>query len=86
MAFMRSAAVLETILLRRGVGRLTAGRARCSDCRRTPLVGERVHFYENGSVRCELCRARRSDRPVRSEAVRGAELGHAVRPHLREAA
>jgi len=35
---------LERILLRRGVGALEADRSRCSDCGRTPLVGEEIHL------------------------------------------
>ena len=52
---------------------------RCADCRRTPLVGERVHRYEDGRLCCELCRPLRRDEPVGSELVLGSEHGHAVR-------
>lgn len=38
---------LERELLRKGVGALEAGRHRCDDCGRTPLVGERVHLYSH---------------------------------------
>lgn len=66
-------------LLRRGVGSVAATRHPCHGCQRTPLVGERVHLYEGGRLLCELCRRRRPDEPVRTEPVRGAEWGHAVR-------
>lgn len=70
---------LERSLLRRGIGALVAGRSRCDDCRRTPLIGERVHIYENGRLACELCRDVHDELPVSSEVVRGSEAGHAVR-------
>jgi hypothetical protein len=76
----------ERVLLRRGVGILTADRNRCADCGRTPLVGERVHLYEHrGAVVCELCRALRRDDPVCSETVRHTEHGHGVRLTARAA-
>jgi len=38
---------------------LRAGRTRCADCARTPLIGERVHVYDAGRLVCTLCRSRR---------------------------
>jgi len=70
---------LERELLRKGVVRLAAGRAHCNDCGRTPLVGERVHLFDDGELVCELCRPRRSGAPERSEAVHHSERGHTVR-------
>jgi hypothetical protein len=70
---------LERQLLRKGVVRLAAGRAHCNDCGRTPLVGERVHLFDDGDLVCELCRPRRSGAPERSEAVYHSERGHTVR-------
>jgi hypothetical protein len=70
---------LERELLRKGVVRLTAGRAQCQDCRRTPLVGERVHLFGDGSLVCELCRPAREDVPERSEVVHHSERGQTVR-------
>jgi hypothetical protein len=84
MAVVRPVPALELRLLRKSVGRLAAERERCADCGRTPLLGEHLHVYEGGRVRCELCRERRGERPVRSEPVRGSEHGQAVR--LRPAA
>jgi hypothetical protein len=43
--------------------------ARCSDCGRTPLIGEYVHLYGSTAVVCELCRVMRSDTPVSSALV-----------------
>jgi hypothetical protein len=70
---------LERELLRKGVVRLAAGRAHCNDCGRTPLVGERVHVFDDGDLVCELCRPRRHGAPERSEAVHHSERGHTVR-------
>ena len=67
-------------LLRKSVRHLAAGRDHCAECRRTPLVGERVHVYANGSVVCDLCRHACSGEPERVELVRHSELGHAVKP------
>jgi hypothetical protein len=75
---------LERLLLRAGVGVLEADRTHCSDCGRTPLVGEERHVYEQGTVVCELCRMLRRDPPLSSERVRHSEYGHTVR--LRRAA
>jgi hypothetical protein len=70
---------LERELLRKGVVRLAAGRARCHDCGRTPLVGELVHRFGDGSLVCELCRPGREGAPERSEVVHHSERGHTVR-------
>jgi hypothetical protein len=72
---------LEKRLLRRGVDALEAGRTRCIDCGRTPLIGEAVHLYEGTTpgIVCELCRMLRLDPPVASETVRHSERGLAVR-------
>lgn len=43
------------ILLRKSVGALSSGRTHCSSCRRTPLVGERLHETDEGRQLCELC-------------------------------
>jgi hypothetical protein len=77
---------LERVLLRRGVGSLTADRHRCIDCDRTPLVGERIHVYERQSgIVCELCSQLRRGAPLVSELVRHSELGHTVRLTARAA-
>ena len=77
---------LERFLLRRGVGSLTADRHRCSDCDRTPLVGERIYVYERQSgIVCELCGQLRRAAPLDSEVVHHSELGHTVRLTARAA-
>jgi hypothetical protein len=73
-------------LVRRSVRHLAAGREHCSDCHRTPLVGERVHVFAGGAVVCELCRHRHRGEPDHSELVRHSEFGHAVKPAVPMAA
>ena len=75
---------LERELLRKSVGALTATRCTCSDCGRTPLVGEQIHDYGRGKLVCELCRLLRRATPRSSALVRHSEAGHTVR--LRRAA
>jgi hypothetical protein len=77
---------LERALLRKGVGAREAGRRHCSDCGRTPLIGEQVHLYSRGAVVCDLCRPRRRQPPEGSQTVRHTEHGHTVRPRVRVAA
>jgi hypothetical protein len=74
----------ERVFFRAAVDELSADRAHCSDCGRTPLVGEDVYRYERGAVVCELCRMLRCDAPESTERVRHSEFGQAVR--LRRAA
>jgi hypothetical protein len=69
---------LELELLRKGVGDRTKSGRRCRDCRRTPLIGERLYHYQGGELRCELCRPLRREQPVASEVVHGPAYGHAV--------
>src|SRR3954447_14277061 len=73
-------------LLRKSIERLAADRDTCSVCRRTPLVGERVHVYANGSLACALCRHAKPGEPERTELVHHSEFGHAVKPMARIAA
>jgi hypothetical protein len=69
----------ERAFFRAAVDELSADRARCSDCGRTPLIGEDVHRYGRGEVVCELCRMLRHDPPESIERVRHSEHGQAVR-------
>lgn len=78
---------LERELLRKGVDHRAEGCARCADCGRVPLVGERVHRYARGVSVCELCRQTRRARPESSATVHHAERGLSVRVRdLRSAA
>jgi hypothetical protein len=87
---MRNAAYespdLELALLRRGVHERDAGRERCHECRRTPLIGERVYVYDGGAVLCELCRALSGQTPARSRVIHGPEFGHTMKIADRRAA
>jgi hypothetical protein len=81
---------LERSLFMRGLGALTADRTRCSDCGRTPLIGEQVHLYEGDSagsseVVCELCRQLRREPSLASETVHHGEHGQTVRLTARAA-
>ncbi len=69
----------ERHLLRRSVGILAGDRATCTDCGRTPLVGEELHLFEGDQPVCELCRPLRRGQPVSTVMVRHSEYGHTVR-------
>ncbi|TMK42129.1 MAG: hypothetical protein E6G56_02470 [Actinobacteria bacterium] len=75
----------ERLLLRKGVGALSADRDRCADCHRTPLVGERIFLYDSGRLVCELCRPLRRQEPAGVDVVRHSEYGHTVRLTVRAA-
>lgn len=77
---------LERRLLRKGVGKLEAGRALCHDCRRSPLVGELLHHFARGLVLCDLCRSGHRGELLGSERVAHSERGHTVRLRARSAA
>jgi hypothetical protein len=70
---------LGSLILRQSVEALADGRPRCSGCRRTPLVGERLHEMQAGRLLCELCLAALPE--DRREPVR-TELVHAIDRHL----
>ena len=69
---------LELRLLRKSVGALTADRATCVDCGRTPLAGERIHLFGVAPV-CALCASMRPDTADRVERVHHCEHGHTVK-------
>jgi hypothetical protein len=72
---------LERALLRKSVGTLAAESQRCTDCGRTPLIGETLYRFASAAAVCELCRPLRRDEPGGRERVRNGEAGHAVRIH-----
>ena len=74
---------LNLRLLRKSVDRLAAERDTCSVCRRTPLVGERVAHYANGTLACALCVDVKRGEIERVELVHHSEWGHAVKPLAR---
>ena len=74
---------LANILLRRSVGSLDSGRVPCAGCRRTPLVGERMHEMDSGRVLCDLCLLElpEGDRhAIRTERVHAGERQLPVAP------
>jgi hypothetical protein len=78
----RPIAILETVLLRRNPQDAAARRDACRHCRRTPLVGERVHYYDapgGTELVCDLCRPRRDQAPRCSALMHAPEHERAVR-------
>jgi hypothetical protein len=71
---------MASILVRRSVGALASGRAHCSNCRRTPLVGERLHETDGGRQLCELCLI---DAPASDRQVIGVRRIHAGERQIR---
>jgi hypothetical protein len=72
---------IASILLRTRLGALAAEGPRCSHCRRSPLVGERIHELGSGKRVCSLCVSRvagQEGEPVSSELVRSGERRLAV--------
>ena len=72
---------IERRLVELSIDELTAERARCSDCGRTPLIGEDLHLYDAGEIVCELCRQLRHEPPAQTARVRHSEFAPAV--HVR---
>ncbi len=62
----------ELNFVRRSMRALSAARQGCLHCRRTPLIGETVFFFDERMV-CELCKPLRTDEPQRSEVVHSSE-------------
>jgi hypothetical protein len=63
---------IEAMLIRKGIGEMSAARTSCSACRRTPLPGEALHHFETGRLLCDLCLAERPAHkpgPVSSERI-----------------
>jgi len=52
--------------------------ARCADCGRTPLIGERVYLYDSAALVCELCRMLRPAEPM-LDALVSHRLGGGTR-------
>jgi len=77
-----NSSAIEHWLVRTSVGALAEGRATCRHCRRTPLVGERVHLYagkRGEDLVCSLCRPMRAADPDRTVVVRPSEQRGSVR-------
>jgi hypothetical protein len=73
---MSLAPSLEWILLRNSLGSMEIERPTCSACRRTPLVGERLHRLPSDDVLCDLCLSGLPEEqraPLSSERIRAGE-------------
>ena len=77
---------LELALLRRGVDERIAGSERCGRCKRSPLIGERLFFYEDDAVLCELCQMLHPEASLETRLVHGPQFGHTIRILDRRAA
>ena len=70
---------LELALLRRSLGDIAGKVEHCGGCHRAMLIGERVYEFDNGEVRCALCRDRERRSPADSHTVHTAAKGHSIR-------
>ena len=71
------------MLMQRSIDSLASGEACCTECRRTPLAGERLHELESGGLLCELCLAALPEEErlaVRSQRVHASDRRLAVVP------
>jgi hypothetical protein len=69
---------LERALLRSGIGRRLDSSEHCDHCQRTLLIGERVYEYQDGHLRCALCRAHYRQE-IGSHTVHGPAFGNSIR-------
>ena len=69
----------ELALLRRSLGDIAGTVEHCHGCHRALLIGERVYEYDNGELRCALCRDRERRTPAQSRTVHTAAHGHSIR-------
>jgi hypothetical protein len=51
----------------------------CDRCRRTLLVGEPAHVYENERIVCDICRSFEPTSPRRVRLVHGPAFGQTIR-------
>lgn len=70
---------LELALLRRSLPGLADDCERCTRCRRSMLIGERVYEFSDGHTVCELCRDREHAEPDEMRIVHGPAFGHTLR-------
>jgi hypothetical protein len=69
----------ELALLRRSLGDIAGKVEHCHGCHRALLIGERVYEYDDGDLRCALCRDRERRTPAQSRTVHTAAHGHSIR-------
>ena len=72
-------AQLELALMRRGIDERAPGLEKCSRCRRSPLIGERVYLYDRERVLCELCRRLHREPPNAFRLVHTPAFGQSIR-------
>ena len=70
---------LELALLRRSLGDIAGKVEHCHGCHRALLIGERVYEYDDGELRCALCRDRERRTPAQSRTVHTAAQGNSIR-------
>ncbi|MBO0767646.1 MAG: hypothetical protein J2O48_03085 [Solirubrobacterales bacterium] len=70
---------LGSALLQRSLIGLSDEIQRCGRCARTLLIGERVHEYASGQIRCELCAGGERASAEHTRTVHGPEFGHTIR-------
>ena len=70
---------LELALMRRSLGDIAGKVEHCHGCARALLIGERVYEYDNGELRCALCRDRERAAPAQWHTVHTAAHGHSIR-------
>lgn len=70
---------LELALLRRSLGDIAGKVEHCHGCQRALLIGERVYEYDDGELRCALCRDRERRTPAQFHTVHTAAHGHSIR-------
>ena len=70
---------LELALLRRSLGDIAGKVEHCHGCHRALLIGERVYEYDDGELRCALCRDRERRTPAQSRTVHTAAHGNSIR-------
>ncbi|MGH2863573.1 MAG: hypothetical protein ACRDLT_19015 [Solirubrobacteraceae bacterium] len=69
----------ELALLRRSLGDIAGKVEQCHGCHRALLIGERLYEYDDGELRCALCRDRERRAPAQSRTVHTAAHGHSIR-------
>jgi hypothetical protein len=68
---------LAAMLVRRSLDVAQPVEASCSDCRRTPVPGERLHEVDRAGLLCDLCFAGLPDE--RRVALRSERVGASAR-------
>jgi hypothetical protein len=70
---------LERALLLSGIGRRVDAGEHCDHCQRSLLIGERLYEYQDGQLRCALCRDQSLQEPADFHTIHGPAFGHSIR-------